>query len=36
MHREKGEKYEEETDNKMECLVCHFYIYILQLTISRV
>jgi hypothetical protein len=36
MHAEEGEKYEEETENKMECLVRHFHIYILHQRISRV
>jgi len=36
MHAEEGEKYEEETENKMEYLVRHFHIYILQQRIPRV
>jgi len=36
MHVEEGEKYEEEKENKMECLVCHFHIYILQQRIPQV
>ena len=36
MHAEEGEKYEEETENKMECLASHFHIYILQQRIPRV
>jgi hypothetical protein len=36
MHAEEGEKYEEETKNKMEYLVRYFHIYILQQRIPRV
>jgi hypothetical protein len=33
---EQGDKYEEETENKLEYLICHFHIYILQQSIPRV